>query len=183
MIHIMQRDQGDRLLGLLAEPSRLRVVAALVLGATTRDEIAAQTGLGPRTLATALNRLVDGGLVGEDPDGYVFEFDELRDAARAAGKRRSEAEREGSPADEILSRFFKKGRLVSMPAARAKRVAVLNHLAQEFEPGHYYDEREVNRILKRYHDDYATLRRYLVDESFLSRDAGKYWRTGGTVTS
>jgi hypothetical protein len=183
MIHIMQRDQGDRLLGLLAEPSRLRVVAALVLGATTRDEIAAQTGLGPRTLATALNRLVDGGLVGEDEDGYVLEFDELRDAARAAGRRRSEAEREGSPADEILSRFFKKGRLVSMPAARAKRVAVLNHLAQEFEPGHYYEEREVNRILKRYHDDYATLRRYLVDESFLSRDAGKYWRTGGTVTS
>ncbi|MDP9233795.1 MAG: DUF2087 domain-containing protein, partial [Actinomycetota bacterium] len=49
--------------------------------------------------------------------------------------------------------------------------------------GHYYEEREVNRILKRYHDDYATLRRYLVDEGFLSRDAGKYWRTGGTVAS
>jgi hypothetical protein len=70
-----------------------------------------------------------------------------------------------------------------MPAARAKRVAVLNHMAQDFEPGHYYEEREVNRILKRYHDDYATLRRYLVDEGFLSRDAGKYWRTGGTVGS
>jgi hypothetical protein len=25
------------------------------------------------------------------------------------------------------------------------------------------------------------LRRYLVDEGFLSRDAGIYWRTGGTV--
>jgi hypothetical protein len=170
-------------LGLLAEPSRLRVVAALVLGARTRSEIAAKTELAPRTLATALNRLVDGGLVAEDAEGYVFEIAELREAARAAGRRRLQAEREGSPGDQILSRFFKKGRLVSMPAARAKRVAVLNHLAQDFEPGHYYEEREVNRILKRYHDDYATLRRYLVDESFLSRDAGKYWRTGGTVTS
>ena len=53
----------------------------------------------------------------------------------------------------------------------------------QFEPGQYYDEREVNRILKRYNDDYATLRRYLVDEGFMSRDAGKYWRTGGTVAS
>jgi hypothetical protein len=179
----MQRDNGDRLLGLLAEPARLRVVAALVLGATTRQEIATSTGLGPRTLATALTRLIDGGLVAEIDDTYVFELDELREAARAAGRRRSEAERQASPADEVLARFLKGGRLVSMPAARAKRVAVLNHLAQEFEPGQYYEEREVNRILKRYHDDYATLRRYLVDESFLSRDAGKYWRTGGTVPS
>jgi hypothetical protein len=183
MIHIMQRNHGDRLLGLLAEPARLRVAAAVILGAKTRDQLAAQTGLGPRTLATSLSRLVDGGLVGEDDEGFIFQIDELRGAARAAGRRRSEAEREGSPGNEILSRFFKGGRLVSMPAARAKRVAVLNHLAQEFEPGRYYEEREVNRILKRYHDDYATLRRYLVDESFLSREAGKYWRTGGTVVS
>ncbi|HEX3327211.1 MAG TPA: DUF2087 domain-containing protein [Actinomycetota bacterium] len=179
----MQRDRGDRLMGLLAEPDRLRVIAALVLGASSRAELAEATGLVPRALATALNRLEDGGLVAESDDGYVFEIDELKKAARSAGRRRSEAEKEGSPADEVLSRFLKGGRLVSMPAAHAKRVAVLNHLAQDFEPGHYYEEREVNRILQRYHDDYATLRRYLVDEGFLSRDAGKYWRTGGTVGS
>jgi hypothetical protein len=179
----MQRDRSDQLIGLLAEPDRLRVIAALVLGARSRDELAEATGLAPRALATALNRLEDGGLVVENDDGYVFEIDELKEAARSAGRRRSEAEKETSPADEVLSRFLKGGRLVSMPAARAKRVAVLNHLAQDFEPGRYYEEREVNRILKRYHDDYATLRRYLVDEGFLSRDAGKYWRTGGTVAS
>jgi hypothetical protein len=179
----MQRDDGDRLIGLLAEPARLRVTAALILGARSRDEVAEATGLAPRALATALNRLEDGGLVSQDDDGYRFEIEELRQAARLAGRRRSEAERQSSPGDEVLARFLKGGRLVSMPAARAKRVAVLNHMAQDFEPGHYYDEREVNRILKRYHDDYATLRRYLVDEGFLSRDAGKYWRTGGTVSS
>ena len=179
----MQRDRGDLLIGLLAEPERLRVAAALILGAGPRQELETATGLGPRTIVTALNRLVDGGLVSRSDEGYRFEIDELRDAAREAGRRRTEEEREASPTDEILSRFLKGGRLVSMPAARSKRIAVLNHIAQEFEPGHYYDEREVNRILKRYHDDYATMRRYLVDESFLSRDAGKYWRTGGTVAS
>jgi hypothetical protein len=39
----------------------------------------------------------------------------------------------------------------------------------------------VNAILQRYHPDFASLRRYLVDEEFLSRDYGYYWRTGGTV--
>ena len=177
----MQPDPGDRLLGLLAEPDRLLVVAALVLGAKTRADLAASTGLDARALARALNRLMAGGLVGEDEQGYVFVMDELREAARLAGRRRSQAEREMSPRDDVLARFFKRGRLASIPTARSKRLAVLDHLAQEFEPGHYYEEREVNRILKRYHDDYASLRRYLVDENFLARDAGKYWRTGGTV--
>jgi hypothetical protein len=179
----MQRDQADHLIGLLAEPNRLRVAAALLLGATTSKEVANATGLGTRAVATALNRLVEGGLVTAEGNDYTFEEAELHEAARAAGRRRAETQREASPQDQVLSRFLKDGRLISVPAARTKRMAVLNHLAQEFEPGHYYEEREVNRILKRYHDDYATLRRYLVDEGFLSRDAGKYWRTGGTVSS
>ena len=29
--------------------------------------------------------------------------------------------------------------------------------------------------------DYASLRRYLVDEGLLSRERGLYWRTGGPV--
>jgi hypothetical protein len=37
------------------------------------------------------------------------------------------------------------------------------------------------RMLLTLHDDYAALRRYLVDEGFLSRDHGEYWRSGGTV--
>jgi len=40
---------------------------------------------------------------------------------------------------------------------------------------------EVNLKLRSLHDDYATLRRHLVDEGFLSREHGEYWRTGGTV--
>jgi hypothetical protein len=39
----------------------------------------------------------------------------------------------------------------------------------------------VNRVLSAFHDDYAALRRYLVDEHFLTRDGNVYWRSGGTV--
>ena len=69
----MQRDQADHLIGLLAEPNRLRVAAALILGATTSKEVAAATGLGARAVATALNRLVEGGLVSVEGRDYLFE--------------------------------------------------------------------------------------------------------------
>ena len=73
------------------------------------------------------------------------------------------------------------GRLRVMPARRAKRLALLDHLAQMFEPGVRYPEVEVNRRLRAVHDDVAMIRRYLIDEGFLGRENGSYWRVGGTV--
>jgi hypothetical protein len=82
----------------------------------------------------------------------------------------------------ILRSFFDaEGRLVTVPAKRGKRLVVLDHLAQRFEPGKRYSETEVNNQLREAHVDVATLRRYLVDEGFLSREAGVYWRSGGSV--
>ena len=39
----------------------------------------------------------------------------------------------------------------------------------------------MNEILVAYHPDYAALRRYLVEEDFLARENGVYWRSGGSV--
>jgi hypothetical protein len=39
----------------------------------------------------------------------------------------------------------------------------------------------VNGVLGRFYPDHAALRRSLVDEGFLTRDHGIYWRTGGRV--
>ena len=73
------------------------------------------------------------------------------------------------------------GRLVSMPAKHRKRLVVLDHVARVFEPGVRYPETEVNALVRAFHEDVAMLRRYLVDEGFLERDHGVYWRSGGTV--
>jgi hypothetical protein len=81
----------------------------------------------------------------------------------------------------VFRAFFADGRLTGMPAKRAKRLIVLDHIAGSFELGVRYDEPVVNEILAAFHPDFAMLRRYLVDEGFLSRDHGVYWRTGGTV--
>ncbi len=82
----------------------------------------------------------------------------------------------------VLRSFFDAdGRLVQIPAKHTKRLLVLDVLAQEFEPGRRYTETDVNNRLRAYHDDVAALRRYLVENLFLARDAGWYWRTGGSV--
>ena len=83
--------------------------------------------------------------------------------------------------DELVGRFLRDGRLVVMPTKRAKLRLVLDRIAQEFEPGRTYPETEVDRVLLTFHDDHAALRRYLVDEGFLTREGGVYWRSGGTV--
>jgi hypothetical protein len=66
------------------------------------------------------------------------------------------------------------GRLQALPAREAKRRLVLAWVASRFEPGRDYAEREVNGLLLPVFDDVASLRRYLVDEGFLEREAGVY---------
>lgn len=84
------------------------------------------------------------------------------------------------PSDPVARRFVRAGRLVTIPARRGKRLAVLDWLAQAFEPGRVYPEAAVNGLLTHFHPDYAALRRYLVDEGFMERRGGFYWRSGGT---
>jgi hypothetical protein len=81
-------------------------------------------------------------------------------------------------AQRVLDTFMPDGRLVGIPAKNRKRRVVLSWLAELFRPAERYPERQVNEILKRYHPDYATLRRYLVDEELMQRQDGVYWRAG-----
>lgn len=83
--------------------------------------------------------------------------------------------------ERILRRFVTGHRITQMPAGRANRLLVLEHVVQDFEPGLRYPEPEVDAILRAWFDDHAALRRYLVDEALLERRDGEYWRIGGPV--
>src|SRR5258708_26198571 len=69
-------------------------------------------------------------------------------------------------------------RLLSIPAQHKKRMAILRWLAEDFQPGRRYPEAEVNQVISRRHPDFATLRRYLVDEELMQRQRSSYWRPG-----
>ncbi len=171
------------LCGLLAEDGRLRVYAAVVLGAATPSEVAAASGLPARDVVVALRRLEQGGLVSSAGVRLAADTRAFKDAVREYGPE--------APADDslepdrqraaVLRAFIRDGRLLRVPAARAKRRVVLEHIVACFEPGVRYPERAVDAILRAWHDDYVTIRRYLIDEDLMDRDHGLYWRVGGYV--
>ena len=91
-------------------------------------------------------------------------------------------EQDPAARDAVLRRFLDEdGRIAQVPAKLAKRLVVLDHVAHAFEVGVRYPEREVDAVLRAFHPDHAALRRYLVEHGFLTREAGVYWRSGGTV--
>jgi len=169
--------------GLLADPARLKVVAALALGAGTIEEVSEASGLPLKDVALAARRLSRAGLVHRDGHALALHTDRFGAAARAAAEAVPPPQPlSDDPAeDAVLSAFVRDGRLVSIPAQRSKRLVVLEHLVRVFEPGVRYPEREVNALLAVWHADVAALRRYLIDEGLLARDAGIYWRIGGPV--
>jgi hypothetical protein len=171
------------IVGLLADPARLKVVAALALGAGTIEEVAAASGLPLKDVALAARRLARNGLVHRDGHALALHTELFAAAARAAAAATPPPERlSDDPAEAaVLSAFVRDGRLVSIPAQHSKRRVVLDHLVRVFEPGIRYPEREVNALLAVWHADVAALRRYLVDEGLLTREAGVYWRSGGPV--
>jgi hypothetical protein len=83
--------------------------------------------------------------------------------------------------ERVLQNFLgTDGRLRTIPTKHSKLLVVLDHLSQRFEPGQTYPEAEVNDLLRRFHPDYAALRRYLVENGFLTRENNVYWRSGGS---
>jgi hypothetical protein len=168
------------LVGLLAEPTRMRVFAAIVLGASNAAEIRERTGLTVRQTAEAVRRLTDGGLIrGASLQANIEVFKEV--AAASGPARVDEPLDPDRERAAVLRAFIADGKLVSFPAAQSKRRIILEHVVSVFEPGVRYSEREVNAILRAWHADHVTLRRYLVDADLMNRDQGFYWRIGGPM--
>jgi hypothetical protein len=170
-------------LGALADEQRLAVVAALVLGALTTDEVVAASGVAKRKALEALTRLEHVGLVANEKDGWHFDISRLREIAREA-RPRDQPDDVGdvdARTAAVLRTFLRGGRLTQIPMQNAKRRVVLDHICRVFEIGVRYPEKEVNAMLRAFHPDHAALRRYLVEEGFLARENNVYWRAGGTV--
>ena len=64
------------------------------------------------------------------------------------------------------------GRLTQWPVRQKIQRMALDYLAQAFEPGREYSEREVNEILLEWHTfgDWALLRRWLCDGGHMERE-------------
>jgi hypothetical protein len=173
------------LAGALADADRRSVFAAVQLGAAHIDEAVTATGLSVAAVGKALGKLVDVGLVRAAGGRLEVAGEVFQRAARDALARSAPSEHDSLPiADrKVMNAFVVDGRVQSIPTSPAKRLVILDWLAQMFEPGRRYTEAMVNLTIGQRHADTAAWRRYLVDEGFLDREAGVYWRSGGSVTS
>lgn len=80
--------------------------------------------------------------------------------------------------DPAANWFDEQGRLISLPSKRSLRRPVLARLVEAFDATRSYQEHEVNQVLRRFHDDVASLRREMVAERLFVRTRdGVYKRT------
>jgi hypothetical protein len=177
----------ETVIGLLAEPERLRVFAALVLGARSAAEVGRAADLDQRAVGKALQRLEAGGLVERVNQEYRPVPELFKQIARTATPP-AEPEEHGYADQRVeiaVRTFIKDGRLTALPAQASRRQMIFEHIVRSFEPGRTHTEAEVNTILRAWTEggacDHVTLRRYLVDAGLLSRQSNDYWRTGGWV--
>ena len=176
----------DDILRALAHPERLAIAGLLARGERTADDLATELGIAPKRVRSHLGKLTAAGVaaVAEDRRTYRLDAETLRRAAELVGPPREAGLALGAATEDeehVLRTFFRNGRLTEVPMKQSKRLIVLQRIALEFEPGRRYDEKEVNVIVGAFFNDHAALRRYLVDEGFLDRDHGVYWRAGGRV--
>jgi len=166
---------------LCLDPVRLAALGRSAEGRLTAEELVAAMDVSRRTALETIAALRLAGIT--DEDGHLL-IDALREVAGTLPKPEdasptiTEGAWTGSET-KVLKAYFSGERLVEIPTQRRKRLVILERLAQDFDPGVRYDETEVSRRLQHYHPDYAALRRYLVEESLMTRAEGVYWRTGG----
>lgn len=69
------------------------------------------------------------------------------------------------------------GRIIRLPAKLSRKIRLSLQLLEVFEPGTEYSEPALNELLKAYVDDFALVRRTLVDLGHLERDSyGKVYK-------
>ena len=190
-----EANQAEPLLRLgraLADPTRIRILALLAQRSMYGQELAEALEVSPPTISHHLHLLKSGGLISERRENnyrhYTISEDGLQKMAatltlihlQEMGDPISTDAVVGSPSVDddrtlILKTLFKDGRLLSIPAHHRGRGFILEKIAESFEWGRYYDEKEVNAILKAFHEDTATLRRELITHKLMMRDHGHYW--------
>ncbi len=180
----------------LADKSRLTIIGVLAQGERSVGDLAARLGLTEPTVSHHLTKLRTAGLVNLRTQGThrFYRLDTQRltrlkalvndvenlppfDEAAESDDRwidqldMPEADR------KVLRDYTVNGQLTQIPMRQKKKLVILRWLASKFQPDTLYTEREVNAIITPVHQDFATLRRDLVDFGFLRRErgGGKYW--------
>jgi hypothetical protein len=125
---------------------------------------------GEARIFVALMALVS---AGEDPDVRPFTYPlDLP----AYDERLFVTEAEAAAIETRYLDFSNRPSMPKFPKRQKEKLVLLKKIADRFESDKVYTEAEVNRILMPVHEDYVTIRRYLIEYRFLERkpDGSEY---------
>ena len=162
------------LLKLLADETRLRIINILAEGDSYVELIATKLELTPATVCYHLKKMEAAGMVKcsraqfyiiYSLNGDIFDRP-LRDLLITGD---TTADKKAAYEREVISTFFKYGRLTRLPAQRKKQEIVLREIARRFERDRDYPEPEVNAIIGEAYDDFCTVRREMIGCGIMTR--------------
>jgi predicted transcriptional regulator len=169
----------------LANDSRLKIIGILANRACSVSDLADLLDLKEPTVSHHLSMLKELGLVTMQADGNTHIYSLDQDALIQMNKDLFSSDRMANLVEnvdergweaKVRSNFVVDGKLTEIPAQLKKRMAILRWLVDKFEFDRRYPEKELNEVIKQYHPDYASLRRYMIDTGLMQRENGVYWR-------
>lgn len=166
----------------LADATRLEVIRALADGPKYVELLSERLGRSPSTISFHLKKLEEAGLTEQRKEQYytVYSLKEgvldqkLSELVGACEPMDEQAIREQQYRDKVLKNHFEYGKIKTIPVQRKKRRIVLEKLAESFEAGKIYPEKEVNLMIAQFHDDFCTIRREMIAEGIMEREHGEY---------
>lgn len=182
------RDQQLLLFKCLADASRIKIINHLYKGPMYVELLAEVLDLKPATISFHLKKLEEAGLVTSEKQQYYMVYslnksilEQRLDDLIVVDEIDVEKEREEQYRQKVIHRFFEYGKLKNIPVQQKKQRIILEEIANLFEIGKVYSEKEVNLIIADVHDDFCTLRRALISEKLMTRENGNYQLLGDTI--
>ena len=181
----MTETEAIRLFKCLSDKSRLQILKSLAIEDMYVERLAERLGLTAPTVSFHLKKLADAGAVTSYKSQYYMMYSLRKELFRTSildilqeksDEADIQAQRDAVYRQKVIDAFFEYGKLKAIPAQRKKERIVLEVIADAFEYDRIYTEREVNIIIADYFDDFCTIRRDMISEGLLDRNAGKYWR-------
>lgn len=180
----------------LADADRVRLIGLLAEREYSLPELSTVMQIDAPTVTQHLNAMREVGLVNlrntRDVHSYWLNDGVLKRFKQAVNTIEQAPPPPAPPADtswvdalgvdaearEILLAHTDGQHLKRVPTKAKKFSVIIAWLATRFEMGRTYTEQEINAVLREHNEDYAILRRGLVDEGFFEREANgrTYWR-------
>ena len=181
----MTQENALKLFKCLSDASRLRIVQSLLQGEMYTELLAERLELTPSTVSFHMKKLEDAGLVVSRKEQYYTVYSLNRSVLETpisalvsseTAQIDEQQQREEEYRRKVIRSFFEYGKLRSIPVQRKKKLICYEQIAEQFEQGRVYAEKEVNEIISAIHEDYCTIRRDMIGEGIFRRDADRYIR-------